>query len=268
MPFPPRLLDPVELSLPRLPGALEGLRIAHLSDLHLRRRSRWPRRLAAEFAHQPPDLVALTGDYMNLPGDEQLARDQLARLIDLLHPRLGTFGVFGNHDTQQLRDLADDLPVHWLGDASTRLPDLPLLVMGMEMLFDREPDAAALAIELARHDPAPPGEPELRLMITHSPVSLATASDLRADLMLCGHTHGGQIRLPGKGALINSTDLPLDLTSGVLRHRETLAGVSRGIGFTGLVPRVLCRGHVPVYTLRRGNLAGRFCNVYENTCPW
>lgn len=256
----PRLIQNVDLLLPRLPAALEGLRIAHLTDLHARRPRRRFDHAAALLVNQRVDLVALTGDFMETPADKDGAFHALARICQLLRPRLGAFGVFGNHDTPAFRDLCRNLPVHWLVNRVYRHPELPLHVLGLDTSNSMTTDPVELLLEPrfsdSNHDPPQHSSPPLRLMLSHLPPTLLTASDLGADLMLAGHTHGGQIRPWGR-PLANSTHWPLKLTCGIFRHRQTLACVSRGLGETGLASfRFLCPPHVPLYTLRRGNLPG------------
>lgn len=298
MPVRYGLIEPTDISLPNLPPVLERLRIAHLSDLHITRR-RTPRgrmtRLANQLTTLRLDLVLLTGDYMSKPGDEEVAFELLQRLCEKIRPNLGMFGVFGNHDTQELRERVEELPVHWLHNQRTRLPNHPIELLGLGMLQNERPDAVALAL----HQPTSPAcdkadhgtnrptarsrtkaaayaGPPLRIMLAHSPSSLTTASDMGVDLMLCGHTHGGQIRLPrfsmvggGGRALINACDLPLHLSSGLLRHRRTMAAVSRGLGEVGLLrTRLWCRPHAPVYTLHRRSMPGRVSPTIDLIEAW
>lgn len=254
MPLAYGLIEPVDVPLPTLPAALEGLRIAHVSDLHVRRPSRVYRRLADQLTRLRFDLLLMTGDYIDKEGQEAAGLQVMQMLLDTVRPRLGTFGVFGNHDTPALRERFKPLPVHWLFDASHRFADLPLDILGLHMIAFDEPDPVALAIDQARWPVA--NEPRLRILLAHTPSSLTTAADMGADLLLAGHTHGGQCRLPTGHALINASDFPLDMSAGMLRHRDTLALVSRGVGFAGWAPRVFCRAHVPIYTLRRGTMPG------------
>jgi predicted MPP superfamily phosphohydrolase len=86
--------------------------------------------------------------------------------------------------------------------------------------------------------------------------------------MFSGHTHGGQCRLPTGRALINSTDLPLRLTSGLLRHKNTICLVSRGLGEVHMPLRAFCPPQLPVYTLRVGPMHGQFTHRIENVLPW
>jgi hypothetical protein len=105
-------------------------------------------------------------------------------------------------------------------------------------------------------------------MLSHYPMYLPTVADMGVDLMFSGHTHGGQWRVPFAGALYNSSDLPMFLSSGILRHRRTLCVVSRGLGETWLPIRFFCPPHMPLYTLHRGPLPGQHTDRLENVQPW
>lgn len=266
MPVAYGLIDPHDLALPHLPAGCDGLRIAHLSDLHISRPRKQLRRLATQLLALRLDLVFLTGDYMDQPGDEEAALDALRDLCRDLRPRIGAFGVFGNHDLPAFRDEARKIPhVRWLHDESVALEGLPIEVMGLDMAHQVPPDAARM---LLRREPAD-ADGGLKLMVMHSPSSIPTAADAGVHVAFCGHTHGGQIRLPWGRALVNASDIPLRLTSGLLRHRDTLVVTSRGLGETGFLrKRFFCRPHAPVYTLRRRSLPGRHVEHIEMLRAW
>jgi predicted MPP superfamily phosphohydrolase len=302
MPFSYGLLDAMDLPLPALHPALDGLRVAHISDLHINRdRRRW-RDLAAQLSRHRVDLVLMTGDYMSWPGDEKPAAEVLERLSESLKPRYGTYAIFGNHDTVDLRDRLAHLPITWLRNQIQRLETPAIDLLGLGSLASEPGDATALALAAMGHasdEPAEPGETSpsgagtareesrraresegsegservapvgavpaggerqdrpLRLMLAHRPEAIPTASDLGMDLVLLGHTHGGQCRLPGKRALITSSSFPGSMAAGLFRHRQTLAALTRGAGEIVLPFRTFCRAHVPLYTLRQRPLPGQ-----------
>lgn len=253
MPVAYGLIEPIDLPVPTLPDRLEGLRIAHLTDLHISRHRRRHNQLINQITGHRLDLVVLTGDYMSSPGDEPTAVKVIQRLAHRLKARLGVFGVFGNHDSPALREQLADLPIDWLHEESRIIADGQIEIMGVLTGKTRQPDFAKLA--LSRQTPAEGATPAFRLLLSHYPTPMIFASDMGVDLMLAGHTHGGQCRLPGGHALINSSDLPLDRSCGVMRYRETLTAVSRGLGEIKLPIRAFCPPHVPVYTLRKRSLA-------------
>lgn len=272
------MIDPIDVPLPHLPSSLEGLRIVHLSDLHIRRTRRHHRQIAARLELMRVDLAFFTGDYIDQVGDEPASLAVMRQICDSLKPRLGSYGVFGNHDTPETRQLFRQLPVHWLNDACDwpggvplqiagfatgilRRPDVVTTLFGMNRDRDRDDDGKA-SERVERHPKT------IRFLLSHMPMYLPAASDLGIDVMFCGHTHGGQCCLPGRRALCNSSDLPMHLTSGLLRHRDTLCLVSRGLGETILPIRLCCPRHLPVYTLHRGPLPGRRTDHMINVRPW
>ncbi len=277
----PRLIDPIDVTLPHLPPELDGVRIAHLTDMHITRlRSRYTA-VASRLACMRLDLVFLTGDYMTYRYDHAISVDLLGRLCREVRPRHGIYGVFGNHDTTPLRQVLRELPVHWLDNQAVQLDGLPMEIFGMGAGHGLNPDAMALACmatnrqaeQEAQVDVDNPkgkrgGGGGVRVMLCHWPTYLPVASDMGMDLMFSGHTHGGQIRLPNGYAPRTSTDLPGKLASGVLRHRETLCLVSRGVGETALPVRLWCNPHVPVYTLHRGPMRGTPTDSVTNVQPW
>jgi predicted MPP superfamily phosphohydrolase len=255
MPLAYGLIHPVDLALSDLPPELQGLRIAHLSDLHISRQRPRHDQLISQLSSLRLDMVVLTGDYMMRHMDSDPCAQVLQRIVDAIRPRLGFFGVFGNHDSPELASQVADRGIHWLGSGVYDHPDCPIQIMGIDQLGDDADDSTAM---LLNGDPLKPGK--LRLMLAHYPSWLSTAADLNVDLMFAGHTHGGQVRLPSGWAPTNSCDIPRDMSSGVLRHRDTLIAISRGLGEVG-VPginkwRIFCPPHVPVYTLRQGPTLG------------
>jgi len=283
------LIQSVDLRHPRLPPALDGFRIAHLSDTHLPVGHRPAERALSQLARLRIDLLALTGDYMDRRANHHkavaAARDFLDQLAHTLRPKHGAFGVFGNHDhpdlINPLLQHPNDSPITWLHN--TPAPpnlDLPLQLAGLSELGRAPADAPHLALQLTTTDkpaqstsPAAPvhsaANPPTRqpanlnqspiqkpfsLFLLHRPTNVIQAAALGADLALAGHSHGGQIRAPWGQPFYNSSDLPLAATAGLMRHRDTLLAVTRGLGRSRFTPRLNCPPHLPVYTLRRGPL--------------
>lgn len=290
------MIDPVTITHPRLPEGLDGLTIAHLSDLHIRKDRARYRKLISDVNLRGPDLVLLTGDYMTDAGDEPISHEVMTRLCEGLKPRIGSFFSFGNHDTDALRQTAHQWQATLLSDQRVRVqagPNKPAIeIWGLNDTYKAFTDVSALlqspvvhhgalssAEDVERAGAAGPsddlveeqgrdgGQP-FRIVLAHNPQILPTVADLKGDLMLSGHTHGGQIRPLPHLILHNSCDLPLRLSSGLLRHQSTLCAISRGVGEVLLPLRWLCPPHVPLYTLRRGAMLGQHGSGVQRLMRW
>lgn len=248
-PEPPAPIELVRLGHPTLPAELEGLRILHVTDLHIRRGRPFTasvRSLLEALRQTPADLLVLTGDWMTYPGDEAAALKALAAVLDSSRPRLGAFGVFGNHDTAALINEALRLEnVRWLRNERARIEGLPLELVGASYPED-------MLGALLR--PPAVSAPPFRIALAHYPTQVYPAAELDIPILLAGHTHGGQLRLSPRRLFHTSADLPCELGCGLLRLRDTLCAVSRGIGNAILNFRLNCPPQAPLYILRRAEL--------------
>jgi len=260
-PVPPFPVETHELRLASLPAALEGLRLLHLSDLHIRRlclRSGLVGRTLAALPRVPVDLVALTGDYADRPGHEQAALRTLRALASAWRSRHGAVAVFGNHDTALMRRLAGTVPgVRCIEAGAIDLPDLPLRILGASY----PEDLFAAALERSADD-------RFEVALVHDPVAAIAAAELRVPLVLAGHTHGGQVRVSARAIPHTSSDLPASLASGVLRIDGTTCCISRGLGDAMLPLRLNCPPHAPLYVLRRADDAGPSVRAPRSLRPW
>lgn len=200
----PLTLETVTVPIRDLPSALEGCRIAQLSDFHYDgQRLAMPLLLEAiaQVNALQPDLIALTGDYITH------SHAPMARLADelrQLRSRCGVVAVLGNHDNhrpgnrsvvlQELRRVG--IQALWNQIVYPLGPDFP--VVGLAELWSRDFAPAKLLPSI------PPEMP--RLVLSHNPDSALQLAPWRVDLQLSGHTHGGQIVVPGLGIVPAWTD--------------------------------------------------------------
>lgn len=234
-----------EIYLRRLPKALDGFRIVHLSDFHYGPLVD-PRHLerAIEIANDlKPDLIALTGDYIS---QERTYAAPCAELVGKLRADHGVFAVLGNHDhwtdAKLIADLfrAEDIRMlineglrvdvegesFWLAgvdDTMVGLEDLPLALAGSR-------------------------DGEFKLLLAHNPIILRRAARADVDLVLSGHTHGGQVTLrPEK----NRSGRPRRrILRGLGRRANTQIYVTRGLGMVVLPIRYGCPPEVSILELR------------------
>lgn len=251
---------------PNVPEAAEGLTILHVTDTHVRRYRDRYRALCEILRRIRVDLVLLTGDYMTHPGDEEVAMRVFEEMVGCWQARLGAFGVFGNHDSPPFQRAVREIGgVTWLDPGVIDLPDAPVRLLGTSW----PEDWTELAMRESEVGDA--GE-RIRIALVHTPAALPGASRLGVDIMLAGHTHGGQIRwrLPGlfSWAPHTSTDLFRHHPSGILRLRDTLCCISRGLGEQIVEMRVQCPTQLPIYTLARGPAPGRNSECITRPLDW
>jgi predicted MPP superfamily phosphohydrolase len=224
------------LRSPKLAGSTP-LRLLHLSDLHVERitpRERDLLRLVEELAL---DVIVITGDYLNLssvydPQAQAAARDLLARLCETT--RVPIYAITGSPPvdrTDVVPGIFRGLPIIWLLDevAEAHVNGHSLRLVGLHCTRDRSIDGPRLRRLLESQDETP-----FTVLLYHSPDLMPEAVELGVDLYLCGHTHGGQVRLPLFGALITSSDFGKRYEMGRYREGGTTLYVSRGLGMEGL----------------------------------
>jgi len=244
------------------------LTVLHLSDLHMTasdaRRVAFLERLAVE----PVDLVVLTGDMLGEPAGLGPVLDALGRF----RPRLGAVAVLGSNDYWAPR-FRNPL-TYFMGPSSRRGRSSPRnpwreLVEGLEargwtVLSNRRGQLGDVELaglddpHIRRDDPATAvpangdARPRLRLGVVHSPYRRALDAFERNGygLLLAGHTHGGQVCLPGVGALVTNCDLPRDRVRGLSRWGSSWLHVSAGLGTSKYAPfRFACRPEASLLTV-------------------
>lgn len=243
-------LSRVEIKLAHLPSTFEGLTIAHLSDLHLGlyTSAAYLRRCVELANAQRPDLIVLTGDYTYL---QRKYVEPVADVLSELRPRVGTYAVLGNHDYYQgaghLARAFRRVRLNLLLDARERLEwrGDRLSLFGVDDLYYGDTNEARLLREV------PPDEP--RLLLAHNPdfIGRFLEKNLHVDLMMCGHTHGGQIRMPLVGAPHIDSRYGQRYARGLNHNRQIQIYTTRGLGTVGLPVRLACPPEVVLYTLRQ-----------------
>jgi len=206
------------------------LRVGVLADLQATRIGPAERAAVRTLAAQRPDLVLVPGDLFG--GSQRALHEEATRLVALLgelDPPLGTWRVRGDNDPPELDTLLADAGVGSLAGASVALSlgDRRITLLGVEDAEGRPVDPALLAaFEQA------PGEDDVRLLLVHRPRAvLQLTPGTRVDLVVAGHTHGGQVALPGLGPLVTGSPLPREVAAGGLHELDgRRLYVSRGVG--------------------------------------
>jgi predicted MPP superfamily phosphohydrolase len=224
-----------------LPAALDGLRIGLITDVHHSASvaSDDVIRAVELLRAASPDLVVLGGDYVTFGNRAYV--DAVAELLaPLASAPLGAFAVLGNHDDD--RDMPAALEKRnfsVLKDQRTRITvrDESLDLVGIRF-WTRRPEHLTSVLQ---------GAGPNTILLAHDPRRLQFAAQLNVPLVLSGHTHGGQVLLPGVGA-IAKTNFPT--LAGLARELNTSLFVSRGVGTVYMPVRINCPPDVSVLTLR------------------
>ena len=237
-------LELVEADIPvsGLPPPHDGLRIGLITDIHHSAAVTADAvlRAVALLKSASPDIVVLGGDYVTY-GNRAYVEPVAELLAPLAGATHGSFAVLGNHDDD--RDMAAALSRNHfvvLKDQRTRLEVLgePLDIVGIRFWTRRIEHIASVL----------KGAGPNSMLLAHDPRRLKQAAALNVPLVLSGHTHGGQVVLPGIGA-VAKTDFPV--LAGFTQETNTSLFVSRGVGTVYVPVRINCPPDVTVLTLRR-----------------
>jgi len=239
----PVVVRHLNVSLANWPFAADGLRIAHVSDLHLRTWNRVLKHTQQLLLGLEYDLLAVTGDLSHHPGDWARAAELTRRLFSPLYASCGLFAVLGNHDSPRLAE-APELNLQFLRDeaVSVEYSQTTLAVAGVEQSMTGHGDVEAALAGIAPRTPA--------VLLAHYPSTVYDVPPGQVSLLLAGHTHGGQIRLPLLGCLWTNDRIPTRLARGLHIVDGTRLHASPGVGLSGPIPvRFRCRPEITMLRL-------------------
>ena len=230
------------LHLPQIPAAWDGLKILHLSDLHF---CGTPDRLFYNHVMDrcvtwDPDIVALTGDIV----DTDRHHRWIVPVLGKLRWKIAAFAILGNHDAWRddvlVRRRLRKIGMRVLGEGweSLEVRGHSMVVVGHEGPWFPPPDLGNAPVE------------GFRLCLSHTPDNIIWTVRNRFDLVLAGHVHGGQIRLPIFGSIFVPSRYSRRYDGGTFQEGATVMHVSRGLA--GEVPlRYNCRPEVTLVVLRK-----------------
>jgi predicted MPP superfamily phosphohydrolase len=262
------------VQVPVLPAHAAPIRVLHISDLHLTPRQQAKQRWVTGLAALEPDLVINTGDNLGHPDSVPLVTRSLAQLLD----RPGVF-CWGSNDyygpkfKNPLRYLTEpsrqghpttyqlpwkDLRDTFTGAGWTDLTEQRaiLTIAGTEIEFRGTDDAHLNADQYSAVSGPPSPVADLAIGVTHSPYQrlLTEMTSDGLNLILAGHTHGGQVCIPGYGAVVSNCDLDPRRAKGLselqVDQHTSLLHVSAGLGTSPYAPiRFACRPEATLLTL-------------------
>lgn len=240
-----QVLD-TEIPILHLPAAFDGYRILHLSDLHLDIDPTLTPIITERVSALEYDLAVITGDYRaGTGGQYQLAMQATSKVIQAL--QAPKFGILGNHDFIEFVSYLETagLPILLNETVPLQRGGETIFLSGVDDPHFYETDN----LQRARED-IPNGA--VSILLAHSPELYRSAAAAGFDLMLSGHTHAGQICLPGRFILLGNARCPRRMLYGPWQHGNMAGYTSAGTGGSGVPVRFFCPPEIVVHTLVRG----------------
>ncbi len=238
-------LKRIELKFENLPSEFDGYRILQLSDPHVDFLA-GPFDTALELiSGEQIDLCVLTGDYRKrVSGPFEHILPTFEKLMARSRARDGIYAILGNHDCADMAEAFENLGIDVLINETRSLQRgaARIHVTGTDDVHYYYTDAARAALETA-----PDG---FKIALIHSAELADVAANAGFSLYLAGHTHGGQICLPGGRPIITHMSCHRRYASGLWRHGAMTGYTTTGIGVSGLPVRFNTRGEVVLITLR------------------
>ncbi|GJL55355.1 MAG: metallophosphoesterase [Nitrospirales bacterium] len=233
--------------LQNLPPTFQGFRILHLSDLHLEGIADGGTALHRVISQIDYDLCVITGDFRLLTyGDYQHTLTCLAPLVKHIQCTHGIIGILGNHDFLEMVPGIETLGIRML------LNEAVPIQRGAETIWIAGVDDAhwyEVADLTKALQAVPKQDPIARILLAHSPEIIEEAALADIDLYLCGHSHGGQICMPGGTPIIVNSRCGREYAAGSWRHHHMQGYTTRGVGTSLLPVRLSCRPEIVVHHL-------------------
>lgn len=234
-----------ELPCAELPEALDGFRLLHISDTHIDGNPELIRILIRLIEPLEYDICVITGDFRE--GTFEDYETPTGRMVELRrHIKTETFAVLGNHDCIEMVPILEAGGIRMLLNEHAEIEHRgeKIRIVGVDDPHYYETDNLDKALE---------GVPEedFKILLAHSPEICRKAAFAGVNLYLCGHTHAGQICLPGGRPLLTNSKCPKGCHSGVWHFEEMTGYTSRGAGTSSVNVRFNCPPEITVHTLRR-----------------
>ncbi len=252
-------LERNDVYLPDLPAAFDGYTILHLSDLHADGLVDEGDGIMRIVETLPCDLAVLTGDFsFDGAGDHyELSLDALAPIVRTISAHDGIFGILGNHDLLEMLPALERMGVQMLLNDAARLRrgTAEIVLAGVDDPHYYKCHDLQKALYMVDSD-------QFVILLSHSPEIALEAASCGVDFYLCGHTHGGQICLPGGIPVFANTSCLRSYLSGSWNCGAMQGYTSRGTGFSLAAARLFCPPEITLHTLHSGSMP---CEIYATT---
>jgi uncharacterized protein len=234
-----------DMIMPELPVAFDGFTILQISDLHVDMSQGAMLRLIELLPELHYDLCVLTGDYRGKTfGPYDATIEGMARMR--AHLAGPVYGVLGNHDSIRMVPALEAMGIRMLLNETERL------VRGTQRIhLAGIDDAHYYRVDNIEKAAVQIPDGEFSILLSHTPEIYRQAAHADFDLLLSGHTHGGQICLPGAIPITLDATLPRRMGSGAWRYRRMVGYTSVGVGSCIVAVRLNCPPEITLHRLRR-----------------
>lgn len=235
-----------DIRLPQLPSSFDGFTLLQISDLHVDMNEGAMQRLSELLPGLAYDLCVLTGDYRGKtfgPFDATIAG--MARVC--AHIVGPIYGVLGNHDSIRMVPALEEMGIRMLLNEAEALErgDQRIHLVGIDDAHYYRADNIEKAVSQLSGD-------EFSILLSHTPEIYRQAAHADFDLLLSGHTHGGQICLPGAIPITLDSVLPRRMGSGLWKYHDMVGYTSVGVGSCIVPVRINCPPEITLHHLRCG----------------
>jgi len=253
-------LERNDVYLPGLPADFEGYTILHLSDLHADGLVDEGEGILRIVETVSCDLAVLTGDFNSEDAGVHYkpSLEALVPIVRSISAQDGIFGILGNHDLLEMVPGLERMGVQMLLNDAAQLQrgSADIVLSGVDDPHFYKCHDLQKALSSAASD-------QFVILLSHSPELAPEASRCGVGFYLCGHTHGGQICLPGGIPLFVNVSCNRRYVSGSWKCGAMQGYTSRGTGFSLAAARFFCPPEITLHTLHSGSMPGEFCEPVE-----
>jgi len=243
-------LKKIDFSFSNLPENFDGTKFLFISDLHIDCVHSLPEIITKLISNLDYEFCILGGDYrFRVKGNPRIAYEKLKRLIPVLLKKSDVYAILGNHDHFEIAEFLDKSGVRMLLNENLKIEK-----NGESIFFVGVDDGHYYGA--ADFEEAEQGIPEnqFKILLSHSPEFYREAVDRNYSLYLAGHTHGGQICLPGEIPVIYNAPILREMIKGKWRYKNLIGFTSKGAGSSMVAVRFFCNPEIVLVTLKRKEL--------------
>lgn len=239
------VVNKIQIEFLNLPDSFNGYKILHLTDLHFDSTEGIEDTISKKIENLEYDLCVMTGDYRNRThGNFKQILPPMEKLVKTINSKDGILAVLGNHDTYQLVNYMEGMGIRVLTNETVTIyrKGEHIAVTGIDDPSNYYTEQITAALEEKTRD--------FKIVLAHSPEIYDTAADNGYNLYLCGHTHGGQICLPGGIPIFTHLRTGRSYCKGAWSYAGMKGYTSSGCGTSGIPVRFNCHSEIPLIELR------------------